>query len=70
MTMQKTISPVDGRVYVERALAGGAEVAAALANATRAQKFWAAMPLADQPLTLDDWLASPLAQPAVTQAIP
>jgi len=29
----KTVTPIDGSVYVERALAGGAEIAAALAAA-------------------------------------
>lgn len=45
MESQKTVSPVDGRVYVERTLASGAEIARALEAATRAQKFWAGMSL-------------------------
>ncbi len=36
----KTISPVDGRVYVERPLAGDNEIAAALARAREAQAAW------------------------------
>lgn len=45
MTIQKTISPVDGRVYVTRELASGAAVATALEKAVRAQRFWAALPV-------------------------
>ncbi len=41
----RTISPVDGRVYVERPLAGAAAIDAALAEALRAQREWAALPL-------------------------
>ncbi|GIW37464.1 MAG: aldehyde dehydrogenase [Meiothermus sp.] len=40
-TTQKTISPVDGRVYVERELAEPEELEAALARAAKAQKAWA-----------------------------
>ena len=36
----RVISPVDGKVYVERALAGEAEIAAALERAARAQQAW------------------------------
>ncbi len=45
MKLQQTISPVDGRVYVERVLAGPAELEQALARATKAQKAWARTPL-------------------------
>ncbi|MBS1829881.1 MAG: aldehyde dehydrogenase family protein [Acidobacteria bacterium] len=48
MPIQKTISPVDGRVYVERELASGAEIEAALAQAVSAQKSWRNMPLAER----------------------
>ena len=41
----KTISPVDGSVCVERELAGGAAIEAALANALRAQQGWRGLPL-------------------------
>jgi acyl-CoA reductase-like NAD-dependent aldehyde dehydrogenase len=44
----RVISPVDGEVYVERALAGEAEIAAALDQATRAQKAWREVPVADR----------------------
>ena len=43
--MLRTVSPVDGRVYVERPLATGAAVEAALAKAASAQGTWRAMPL-------------------------
>jgi acyl-CoA reductase-like NAD-dependent aldehyde dehydrogenase len=38
--MQKTISPVDGSVYLERSLATDAMIENALAKATQAQKAW------------------------------
>jgi acyl-CoA reductase-like NAD-dependent aldehyde dehydrogenase len=41
----KTVSPVDGRVYVERPLAGSAGIDRALDAARRAQPAWAALPL-------------------------
>jgi acyl-CoA reductase-like NAD-dependent aldehyde dehydrogenase len=44
--LQRTISPVDGRVYVERPLAGPLEVDAALAMARDAQHEWRLVPLA------------------------
>lgn len=40
--MFQTISPVDGRVYVERPLAGEAEVSTALGRALAAQRDWRA----------------------------
>jgi acyl-CoA reductase-like NAD-dependent aldehyde dehydrogenase len=40
MTTQKTISPVDGSVFVERALAEGPEISAALDRAVVAQRAW------------------------------
>lgn len=48
MPIQKTISPVDGRVYVERELASGAEIEAALTQAVAAQKRWRDTPLAER----------------------
>jgi acyl-CoA reductase-like NAD-dependent aldehyde dehydrogenase len=41
----RCISPVDGRVYAERAPAGDAEIEAALAQAVAAQRAWRATPL-------------------------
>src|SRR5271156_9632 len=42
----KTISPVDGRIYVERPLESAAGINRALDSAQRAQIAWAALPLA------------------------
>ncbi|MEK7245275.1 MAG: aldehyde dehydrogenase family protein, partial [Pseudomonadota bacterium] len=44
----KTISPVDGRVYVERPLADDADIASALARASLAQKEWKKVTLAER----------------------
>ncbi len=41
----KTISPVDGRVYVERPLHSAADIDRALDSAHAAQRGWAALPL-------------------------
>jgi len=41
----KTISPIDGRVYVERPLATAADVDRALDRARAAQRAWASLPL-------------------------
>jgi acyl-CoA reductase-like NAD-dependent aldehyde dehydrogenase len=48
MTSQRTISPVDGSIYVERTLASPAQVEAALANARLAQRAWRAVPMAER----------------------
>lgn len=40
MPTQKTISPIDGSVYLERELATSLEVAATLEKAKKAQQFW------------------------------
>jgi acyl-CoA reductase-like NAD-dependent aldehyde dehydrogenase len=42
----KTISPVDGRIYVERPLHSAADIERALERARAAQLAWAAVPLA------------------------
>ncbi|UCE86914.1 MAG: aldehyde dehydrogenase family protein, partial [Deltaproteobacteria bacterium] len=42
----RTVSPVDGRVYVERALATESEIVAARSAARGAQPAWRRMPLA------------------------
>src|SRR6267142_3252408 len=44
----KTISPVDGRIYVERTLETPAGIDRALDAAQRAQRTWAALPLASR----------------------
>lgn len=48
MSIQKTISPVDGRVYVERQLATAAEIDAMLGRAAAAQKQWARVPIGER----------------------
>ena len=48
MKRQKTITPVDGSVYVERALASGKQVEDALARALKAQKAWKQVPVAER----------------------
>ena len=49
----QTISPVDGRVYVERAAATPAEIDAALQRARAAQAAWRAVPLAERAAILE-----------------
>ena len=44
----RTISPIDGRVVVERPLAGESEIAAALAAARDAQRDWKRVPVAER----------------------
>ena len=48
MTVQKTISPVDGSVFVERALAEGVEINEALDRAANAQREWRRVPVAQR----------------------
>jgi acyl-CoA reductase-like NAD-dependent aldehyde dehydrogenase len=48
----ETISPVDGRIYVERPLATAAGIDRALDDAVAAQRAWAAQPLAARCETL------------------
>jgi len=45
MALQKTISPVDGSVYVERELAGASVVEATLDRAVKAQRAWRDVPV-------------------------
>ena len=46
--LQQTISPVDGRIYVERPLADGSAIDAALDRAVAAQADWRHQPLASR----------------------
>jgi acyl-CoA reductase-like NAD-dependent aldehyde dehydrogenase len=46
--LQQTLSPVDGRVYVERQLATNAQIDAALKRARAAQQAWRHVRLADR----------------------
>jgi acyl-CoA reductase-like NAD-dependent aldehyde dehydrogenase len=48
MTTQRTISPVDGSVYVERTLAAPVQIDAALENARIAQRLWRSMPVPER----------------------
>ena len=48
MKRQKTITPVDGSVYVERVLATNAEIERALFMAEKAQKTWKQVRVADR----------------------
>jgi acyl-CoA reductase-like NAD-dependent aldehyde dehydrogenase len=48
----KTISPVDGRVYVERPLASAADIERALESAQRTQRSWKSLSLAARCETL------------------
>jgi acyl-CoA reductase-like NAD-dependent aldehyde dehydrogenase len=45
MAVQKTISPVDGSMFVERALAEGIEISEALDRAVAAQREWRNVPI-------------------------
>jgi acyl-CoA reductase-like NAD-dependent aldehyde dehydrogenase len=44
----RTISPVDGRVYAERAAASAADIDAALERARKAQRAWRSLPVAER----------------------
>jgi acyl-CoA reductase-like NAD-dependent aldehyde dehydrogenase len=46
--IQSTISPVDGRVYVERPYAGAPEIERALTFAVKAQHAWKRVPVAER----------------------
>jgi acyl-CoA reductase-like NAD-dependent aldehyde dehydrogenase len=48
MPAQKTVSPVDGSLYCERALARADEVNAALGRAAHAQRLWRSVPVAER----------------------
>ncbi len=47
-TTLKTISPIDGSVYVERAFANTDDIQTTLENASKAQKAWKKTPLAER----------------------
>jgi acyl-CoA reductase-like NAD-dependent aldehyde dehydrogenase len=47
-TVQRTITPVDGSVYVERALASEGETERTLAKALEAQKAWKEVPVGER----------------------
>ncbi|HMR30029.1 MAG TPA: aldehyde dehydrogenase family protein [Geminicoccaceae bacterium] len=70
MSIQQTISPVDGRVYVERELAGEAAIATALDKAEAARKGWRETPVAERQAILSRFVDAMLAQaPAAAEEI-
>jgi acyl-CoA reductase-like NAD-dependent aldehyde dehydrogenase len=48
MSLQRTISPVDGRVYIERPYATHDDIDRALSRAVEAQRAWRTVPVADR----------------------
>src|SRR6202012_588717 len=48
MPVQKTVSPVDGSLYCERALARSDEINAVLGRASHAQRAWCNVPIAER----------------------
>jgi len=56
------ISPVDGSEVARRTLASRADVAAVLSTARKAQRRWAATPLAERKAKMVEFLAALLAQ--------
>ena len=59
--VQRTISPVDGRVYVERALATDARIQQVLERAAAAQTKWKRVPLAERAAILTRFIDAFLA---------
>jgi acyl-CoA reductase-like NAD-dependent aldehyde dehydrogenase len=53
VSIQRTLSPVDGNLFVERTLAMPAQIDAALESARLAQRAWRAVPLAERAAVLD-----------------
>ncbi|HWA49079.1 MAG TPA: aldehyde dehydrogenase family protein, partial [Dongiaceae bacterium] len=47
-TVQKTITPIDNSVYVERPYASAAEISATLKRAAEAQTAWKHTPIAER----------------------
>src|SRR6476620_9636174 len=54
----QTISPVDGRVYLERPTATAAEIEAALERARRAQLSWRSVPIAERAAIMERFCAA------------
>ncbi len=48
MRVQRTVSPVDGSVYVERRLASGKQIEGALTRAVEAQRRWRGVPVTER----------------------
>jgi acyl-CoA reductase-like NAD-dependent aldehyde dehydrogenase len=53
MTTQRTLSPVDGSIYVERTLAAPVQIEAALESARLAQRAWRNVPIVERAAILD-----------------
>jgi acyl-CoA reductase-like NAD-dependent aldehyde dehydrogenase len=56
--VQRTVSPIDGSVYVERELASGDQIEAALTRAVSAQHAWKRVPVAERSAicrSMADW---------------
>jgi acyl-CoA reductase-like NAD-dependent aldehyde dehydrogenase len=62
MADQRTISPVDGSVYVTRPLASDAEIDAVLDRAVNAQRGWRATPIAERIEACERMVAAMVAQ--------
>ena len=56
--MLKTISPVDGRVYAERATATAAEIDATLQRAQAAQRQWRSVPVPEKAAMMERFCAA------------
>jgi acyl-CoA reductase-like NAD-dependent aldehyde dehydrogenase len=54
----QTISPVDGRVYVERASASATEIDATLQRARSAQRHWRQVPIAERAALMERFCAA------------
>ncbi len=61
-SLQQTVSPVDGRVYVERSLASPAEIDQALMRAKQAKADWKRVPLAERAAFCRRFVANMLAK--------
>jgi acyl-CoA reductase-like NAD-dependent aldehyde dehydrogenase len=64
MSTIKVVSPVDGRIYVERPLANGDEIAAALAKARHAYKAWHLTPLKERAAVCERFVEAMVARKA------
>jgi acyl-CoA reductase-like NAD-dependent aldehyde dehydrogenase len=59
MSLQRTISPIDGSIYVEREMAPGRQIEETLAEAAAAQQLWKHVPVAERASicrVMLDWL--------------
>ena len=54
MSLQQTISPIDGSIVAEVMLAAEREIEATLETAAQAQRRWKSAPLAERIAAIDD----------------